>query len=59
MYKKIIIFSENFIGDRALILTNLDSPMAIFDFGHLQGVNWSKLTLFTGIIAPNPPKRVQ
>ena len=84
-------------GDRALILTDLDSAMVIFDFGHFQGVNrgqiWTKnsnldtsfcknlrflkcfkgylcnyedfpwsnfqpsLTLFTGVIAPNLPKR--
>ena len=25
--------------DKVLILTDLDSPMAIFDFGHVQGVN--------------------
>ena len=26
--------------DRALILIYLDNMVAIFDFGHLQGVNW-------------------
>ena len=26
----------------ALILTNLNSLMAIFDFRHLQGVNWGQ-----------------
>ena len=29
-------------GDRALILTYLDSQMAIFNFGHLQLVNWGQ-----------------
>ena len=27
---------------RALILIYLDSQLAIFDFGHLQGVNWGQ-----------------
>ena len=30
-------------GDSASILTNLDSPMPIFYFGYLEGVNWVKL----------------
>ena len=30
------------IDDRALILIDLDSPIAIFDFGHFQGVNWGQ-----------------
>ena len=29
-------------GDRALILTYLDSQMAIFYFDHLQGANWGQ-----------------
>ena len=34
-------FHWNLKGDRALILTDLDSPIAIFDFGYL-GANWSQ-----------------
>ena len=29
-------------GDWALIFTDLDSLMAIFDFGHFQGANWGQ-----------------
>ena len=36
-------FNWKLKGDRALILPDLDSLMAIFNFSHLSGVNWGQI----------------
>ena len=41
-------------GDRASILTYFESQLAIFDFGHLQGVNWGQSWPKTGTLCTSP-----